>query len=146
MLTTSDPVAVANRLRPLLLRLHRDLRRELVATGVTAGQAALLHQIRVTPGVGVHELAVRERVSTPAMSGYVDRLAAAGLVERVRSESDRRRVGLRVTPAGGRLLRSVRSRRTAWLASRLRRLSASQMAALEAALEPMALLLEEDGA
>lgn len=146
MLTTSSPVAIANGLRPLLLRLNRDLRRELAGVGITGGQAALLHQIRRTPGVGVRELAARERVSPPAMSGYIDRLEAAGLVERVRSQSDRRRVGLLVTPAGIKLLRSVRSRRTAWLTSRLQRLEPAQLAALQAALEPLQLLTGQDGA
>lgn len=143
MLTTLDPVEVANGLRPLLLRLNRDLRRELSPMGITGGQAALLYQIRTNAGIGVRELAQRERVSTPAMSGYVDRLEAAGLVERVRSHTDRRRIGLRVTPAGVRILRSVRTRRTAWLAARLKRLSAEQLGAIDAALEPLAFLLEE---
>lgn len=146
MLTTLDPVEVANGLRPLLLRLNRDLRRELAPMGITGGQAALLHQIRTNAGIGVRDLAGRERISTPAMSGYVDRLEAAGLVERVRSHVDRRRVGLVVTPAGIRVLRSVRTRRTAWLAARLKRLSPQQLEAIEAALEPLALLLEEGGA
>lgn len=146
MLTTLSPLAIANGLRPLLLRLNRDLRRELAAVGITGGQAALLHQIRQTPGVGVRELAARERISPPAMSGYIDRLEAAGLVERVRSQSDRRRIGLLVTPAGIRVLRSVRSRRTAWLVSRLERLAPEQLAALEGALAPLQLLIEQDGA
>ncbi|HLK43805.1 MAG TPA: MarR family transcriptional regulator [Thermoleophilia bacterium] len=146
MLTTLDPVEVANGLRPLLLRLNRDLRRELAPMGITGGQAALLHQIRTNAGIGVRDLAQRERISTPAMSGYVDRLEAAGLVERVRSDVDRRRVGLVVTPAGIRVLRSVRTRRTAWLAARLKRLTPQQLEAIEAALEPLALLLEEGGA
>jgi DNA-binding MarR family transcriptional regulator len=77
------------------------------------------------------------------MSGYIDRLERAGLVARVRSAEDRRRVGLRVTGEGVRVLRSARSRRTAWLAQRLRRLSDAERATVAAALEPLALLLAE---
>jgi DNA-binding MarR family transcriptional regulator len=80
------------------------------------------------------------------MSGYIDRLEGAGFVARVRSAEDRRRVGLRVTGDGVRVLRSARSRRTAWLAQRLRRLSDAERAAVAAALEPLALLLAEDPA
>ena len=116
MLTTLDPVTAANELRPVLLRLNRHLRRELGPIGITGGQAALLHAIRTNAGIGVRGLADREGVSAPAMSGYVDRLEKAGLVTRVRSEQDRRRVGLDVTEQGLRVLRSARSRRTAWLA------------------------------
>ena len=143
MLTISaSPIALANHLRPVLLRLARELRRELVPLGVTAGQAALLHAIRTTPGIGVADLAAREGTSVPVMSGYVSRLEAAGLVARTRSDDDRRRVGLAVTEAGSRILRSARSRRTAWLAARLERLSDAERATLEAALVPLERLLE----
>ena len=140
MLTISAPEAVAERLRPLLLHLNRDLRREALPMGVTVGQVALLAAIREEPGLGVRALATRERMSAPAMSGYVDRLEAAGLVVRGPVEGDRRRVGLHLTDSGRRLLRSTRRLRTAWLAERMRRLSDEQLAALEAALEPLAML------
>ena len=42
------------------------------------------------------------------------------------------------------MLRAVRRRRTAWLASRLGRLSPAELEALEAALEPLERLLEAD--
>ena len=127
MLTISDPITVANGLRPALLHLSRRLRRELAPLGITGGQAALLWAIRTNPGIGVRGLADLEGVSTPAMSAYVDRLEAAGLVARRRSELDRRRVELEVTESGLRVLRSARSRRTAWLADRLRRLEPEEL-------------------
>ena len=65
-------------------------------------------------------LAAEEGISPPAMSGHVDRLERAGFLERVRSTEDRRRVGLRLTDNGERLMRRVRARRTTWLADRLR--------------------------
>src|SRR6185437_15301786 len=145
MLTISDSLELANGLRPLLLQLNRHLRRELAGLGI-AGQAALLHVIRTHPDIGVRALAEHEGVSAPAMSGYIDRLEAAGFVARVRSAEDRRRVGLRVTGDGVRVLRSARSRRTAWLARRMRRLSDAERAAVAAALEPLALLLAEEPA
>src|SRR5437868_15073575 len=93
-----DAVDLANSLRPVLLKLNRELRRELHSIGVSAGQVSLLVQIRSNPGIGVTELAERERMSAPGMSGHVERLVKAGLVERSRGEGgDRRRVGLTVT-------------------------------------------------
>jgi hypothetical protein len=79
---TFEPLAVANRLRPALLRLARELRRESHALGVTGGQVSLLFQIQRHKGIGVRGLAALERMSPAAMSGYVDRLERAGLVER----------------------------------------------------------------
>jgi DNA-binding MarR family transcriptional regulator len=135
---------VANRLRPALLRLNRELRRELSDLGVTGGQATLLWLIRTYPGVGVRELAARENMSSPGMTGHVDRLEQAGLVKRVPSERDRRRVGLYLTREGERVLRAVRSRRTAWLAKRLKGLEPDEVRAIDAAIEPLLRLLDED--
>jgi DNA-binding MarR family transcriptional regulator len=138
-----DAMAVADQLRPTLLRLARELRRERIA-GVSPHQVSLLVAIKYAPGVGVGELAARERVSAAAMSKHVDRLERAGLAERRPSEDDRRRVGLTLTDEGQRVLRRVRSRRTAWLASRLGTLTADELEAVEAAVEPLSRLLHED--
>jgi DNA-binding MarR family transcriptional regulator len=137
-----DARELAERLRPVVFKLNRELRRDLAALGVTSGQVALLVSIREQPDIGVRELAARERISPAAMSGYVDRLERAGLVARTPNTADRRRHGLSLTRAGVRLLRSVRSRRTAWLAARLRRLAPEDQDAVAAAVEPMRRLLE----
>jgi DNA-binding MarR family transcriptional regulator len=77
------------------------------------------------------------------MSGHVKRLEAAGLVARESDAADLRRLGLRLTPEGERALRSIRSRRTAWLAARLRELSDEELELLDSALEPLSRLLGE---
>jgi DNA-binding MarR family transcriptional regulator len=136
-------VAVADRLRPALLRLGRELRRETRAAGVSPEQVALLVTIKYAPGAGVNELATRERMSPPAMTKHVDRLERDGLVKRTPSESYRRRVGLTLTDAGQRMLRKVRSRRTAWLAQRLGELTEDELLAIEAAVEPLTRLIHE---
>ena len=137
----SDPLAVANELRPVLLRLARELRKETEQLGVTSRQVTLLWLIRLNPGLSLRELAAEERISAPALSGHVDRLEKAGLLERVRDESDRRRVGLALTDEGERLLKRVRARRTTWLADRLRGLDDGELEALERAIEPLGKLL-----
>src|SRR5919204_706782 len=124
--TAADSLAVANRLRPVLLQLARQLRREVHPLGVTGGQVTLLVSIRQHPGIGVRELAALEGISPAGMSGHVDRLERAQLVERAPDPRDRRRVGLRVTDEGDRVLRLVRSRRTAWLAERLKGLTSAE--------------------
>jgi DNA-binding MarR family transcriptional regulator len=77
------------------------------------------------------------------MSKYVGRLEAAGLIVRKPSDEDRRRIGLRVSPEGERVLRSVKSRRTAWLAARLRELSEAELETVDAAIESLQELIDE---
>jgi DNA-binding MarR family transcriptional regulator len=125
----------------VLLRLARQLRRESHALGVSAGQVSLLAAVQERPGITARELAEREQISPPAVSGHLARLEAADLVARERG-LDRRRMELHLTPRGERVLRSVRKKRTAWLAERLARLSPRERAAIEAAIGPLARLLE----
>ena len=137
-----DVVALANRLRPVLLKLNRELRRESHSLGVSGGQVSLLVEIHREPGIGVRGLAARERMSPAGMSGHVERLERAGLVRRAPHAGDRRRHGLTLTDEGERVLRSVKRKRTAWLAERLKGLSAEELAAVDAAIEPLARLVE----
>jgi DNA-binding MarR family transcriptional regulator len=138
---TIDATTVANQLRPVLLRLARELRKETEQLGVTSRQVTLLWLVRLNPGMSLRELAAEEGISAPALSGHVDRLEKVGLLARVRDESDRRRVGLTLTEDGDRLLKRVRARRTTWLADRLRGLDDDELAALERAIEPLEKLL-----
>jgi DNA-binding MarR family transcriptional regulator len=142
----ADPTLLANRLRPVLLQLNRQLRREIHSLGVTGGQVSLLVQIKYHPGIGIRELAALERISVPGMSKFISRLEQAGLVQRAPVAGDQRRVGLTLTTAGHKVLRSVKSKRTAWLSARLRELDPDQLEAIDAAIEPLAHLLEQDEA
>lgn len=135
-----DEVELANRLRPVLLRLTRELRREIHSLGVTGGQVSLLVAIKYAPGIGVRELAAQEHMSPAAISKAVAKLEQQGLVERGALE-DRRRVGLKVSEKGHQVLRSVRSRRTIWLAERLKGLSPDELRAVDDALEALGKLL-----
>jgi DNA-binding MarR family transcriptional regulator len=140
---TLTPESVAADLRPILLRLARELRKETEQLGVTARQATMLWLVKRRPGLSLAELAAEEGISPPALSGNVDRLERAGLLERVRSSEDRRRVGLRLTDDGDRLLRRVRARRTSWLAGRLDSLEQTELEAIEEALPALMKLVED---
>ena len=136
----NDSTALANRLRPVLLRLARELRREIHSLGVTGGQVSLLVSIKRHPGITATDLAERERVSAPGMSGQLVRLEAAKLIERTRA-SDRRRIGLFLTPEGEKVLKSVRKKRTAWLVERLERLDVQDRERIEDAIDALDKLL-----
>src|SRR6266853_6476742 len=105
--TQIDTLTIADRLRPVLLRVGRELRREARQVGVSPEQVAVLVAIKYTPGIGVRELAARERVTPPALSNHIDRLERDGLVSRTPDTSDRRRGGLTLTVECHRGLRRV---------------------------------------
>jgi DNA-binding MarR family transcriptional regulator len=133
-----DSVAIANRLRPVLLRLNRSLRGEAHELGVTSTQASLLGAINRAPGIGPGQLADLEHMRAPTVVVHIDKLEAAGLVARARADAhDRRRVELQLTERGQAVLETLRARRTAWLAERLATLTPSDLAAIEAAIEPL---------
>jgi DNA-binding MarR family transcriptional regulator len=138
----NDSVATANRLRPVLLRLGRELRREIHSLGVTGGQVSLLIAIKHNPGITATALAEREGVSAAGMSGHLVRLESAGLIERTRAV-DRRCIGLFLTPEGAKVLKSVRNKRTAWLVSRLDRLEPGEQERVEAAIDALEKLISE---
>ena len=142
--TTRSTQETAEELRPALLRLARNLRRETEALGVTSHQVTLLWLVRSRPGLSLRELAAEEGISAPSLSAHVDRLEAAGLLRRVRSTDDRRRVGLELTRDGQSLLKRVRARRTTWLAARVALLSDDERERLDAALPALYALLERD--
>jgi DNA-binding MarR family transcriptional regulator len=128
---------LANNLRPIVLRIARQLRKETEQFGVTSRQATLLFLVKASPGLTLRALAEAEGISAPALSAHVDRLESAGHLVRVRDAVDRRRVGLELTPKGERLIRSIRERRTAWLAERLEELEPEELRAIESAIEPL---------
>ena len=139
---TDLSIDVAGELRPALVRIARGLRRETEQLGITSRQATLLWLVRKRPGTSLGELAAEEGISAPSLSAHVDRLERLRLLERVRSTEDRRRVGLRLTPEGSKVLRSVRARRTTWLAERLAELPADELDAIATALPALRRLTE----
>lgn len=136
-----NALALAEKLRPALLRVSRRLRQEAQRLGASALDAMLLGHIRRTPGIGVSEMAELEHMSKPSMSGHVKRLEAAGWIVRVEDEQDGRRSGLTMTEEGLKQMAAIRQLRNDWLAARLNRLSPAQRQQLEEAIEPLLALM-----
>src|SRR3977135_4680137 len=88
--TEIDTLSTADRLRPVLLRVGRELRREAREVGISPEQVSLLVAIKYAPGIGVRELAARERVSPPALSNHIDRLERDGIRSRPPEAAGRR--------------------------------------------------------
>jgi DNA-binding MarR family transcriptional regulator len=135
----ADPpvAALADSLRPALLRVARRLRLEAGKVGLSAQDAALLGHIRKNPGIGVSALAETEGTSKPTTSAHIKRLEAGGLVARADHAEDGRRCGLTVTAPGARKLDALRRGRNDWLAGRLARLSPAERASLSDATQAL---------
>src|SRR5688500_16060360 len=97
--TPPDIIALAEALRPALLRVSRRLRLEAQKVGLSAQDALLLGQITKSPGIGVSALADAEKISRPTMSAHIKRLEADGLIARRGDAQDGRRSGLAITKA-----------------------------------------------
>jgi DNA-binding MarR family transcriptional regulator len=139
----NDPLAIANELRPVVLRLARHLRGETHALGVTGGQVSLLVAIDLNSGITAQELAARERISAPGVSGHLARLEGLGLIRRVRG-IDRRQVGLFLTQQGTDVLESVKQQRTSWLAEHLENMSAEDQATIVDAIGAFRRLMADE--
>ena len=140
--TTDSALTLANDLRPIVLRISRELRKETEQFGVTARQVTLLWLVKRSPGLTLRALAAEEAISAPALSGHVDRLERAGLIVRVRSAVDRRRVGLELTTDGERLLRRVRRTQDGLARRSARHARSGSARGDQAAVEPLSELIE----
>lgn len=77
----------------------------LRARGLTVPQYNVLRILRGSPdGLQTHQVVDRLVTRAPNITRVVDKLERKGLLTRCRSRSDRRVIGLRITPAGLRLL------------------------------------------
>jgi DNA-binding MarR family transcriptional regulator len=72
--------------------------------GLTGPQAMLMKAVARDDGLSMGELARRVSLSQATVTDVAKRLEARGLLERRRDRDDRRRVGIRLTPAGQTLM------------------------------------------
>ncbi|MCJ8191929.1 MarR family winged helix-turn-helix transcriptional regulator [Sphingomicrobium aestuariivivum] len=84
--------------------LRRYYDRRVSAHGVTRSQWRVLARLERAPGLKQVELADLLDIEPITLSRIVDRLAAAGLVERVRDPDDRRAWRLELTSAAAPLM------------------------------------------
>jgi DNA-binding MarR family transcriptional regulator len=132
---------VADRLRHGVTRLARRLRQEASAglgPSVTAALATIERHGPLSPS----ELAQLERIKRPTATRILRHLEGGGLVERIKDPEDGRGSILSITGEGRSHLKRLRARKTAYLASRLDKLSAEDRRTLERAAELMEGMLE----
>jgi len=87
-------------LRRVLRATETGSRQLAAATGLTPSQLLVLREIEARQEPTPSAIANALQFSQAAITAIVDRLAALGFVNRQRSEVDRRRIILTVTPQG----------------------------------------------
>ncbi len=139
------PEAMASRLRLANARLARRVRQEAMSAGddLTASRLAALATIEDLGPITLGELAAVEQVQPPSMTRIVARLEEAGLAARIVDPDDRRVARVEITDAGRQTLARSRTRKTAFLAKRVARLSPDERATLAAALPLLEQLIDE---
>lgn len=135
---------LADRLRLAVTRLARRLRQQGDPDDASPTQLSALATIERRGPMTLGELATAERVQPPTITAAIDRLEGQGLVRRRTDEQDRRVVRVEVTGVGRKLLARNRSRKTAYLAKRLRALTPDDAATLHKATVILDRLLEPD--
>ena len=149
-----NPVAEANAetaqlavsLRLAIARLHRRARQEGLTAGedMTASRLATLATVEQCGPLTLGELAALEQVQPPSMTRIVAHLEEQGYVVREVDADDRRVARVRILPAGMEVLAVTRTRRNAFLAQRIARLTDDERAELAAAIPLLERILEDD--
>jgi len=144
-MATSSPRSsrtdTAARLRLAIVRTARRMRQE-AGGGLSPSQAAALATIDRHGPLTPSELAACERVQRPTIARLLARLEEDGLVTRAPDPSDGRSSLISLSDDGRALLESVRSRKDAFLAQRMRGLDAEERATLERAAGILERMLE----
>jgi DNA-binding MarR family transcriptional regulator len=126
---------IADRLHSSAIHLLRRVRKQDAATGEGPARLSTLSVLVFGGPMTLGQLAAAEQVRPPTMSRIVTGLEHSRLAERMTDAQDARRVRIRATPSGERLLHEGRRRRIEYLARHLDGLTRKELATLDEALK-----------
>lgn len=127
----SDPLRVWFRLMRLETRMRTAVAEKLRSVGLSVPQCDVLTTLTEKEGVSQQGLAERLYVTKGNISGLIDRLVSAGLVERRATAADKRQHAIFLTPAGRKAAEEAIGCQRRFVARTLGRLPAEQLSALE---------------
>jgi DNA-binding MarR family transcriptional regulator len=137
-----NAMAVADGLHSAAIHLLRRVRKQDVATGEGPARLSALSVLVFGGAKTLGELAAAEQVKPPTMSRIVAGLNRSRLVTITADPHDARRMRIRATAKGTRLLQKGRQLRIVDLASHLDQLAPEDLAKLAKAVEILQKLLE----
>jgi DNA-binding MarR family transcriptional regulator len=118
---------------------RRHVRDPQTRAVMSAHQASVLDHLDAVEGTALLDLAQHMGVTASTMSLTVDRLERGGYLTRGRNQTDKRRVDLKLTPAGARIKRQQKALEPELVAALLARLDRARR---EEALRGLQLLAE----
>lgn len=116
---------------------------EFLEIGISMPQAKTLYLVVASGSLHMSELAARLGVTLSTVSGLVDRLVEAGLVERHEDPADRRQTFLTPTGRGSELVERFHELNVAHLRALLERLEEPDLTAVEHAFRLLARVAAE---
>src|ERR1700733_2253617 len=125
-----EVLAIADGLHSAAIHLLRRVRKQDAATGEGPARLSALSVLVFGGAKTLGELAAAEQVKPPTMSRIVSGLTRSRLVEVTDDPHDKRRMSIRATSKGTRLLQKGRQHRIAYLASHLDKLAPEELAKL----------------
>lgn len=103
-MNTDPAMIVLKQFRIIFGSVRQHFRAIEKACGVSGAQVWVLAVLQETPGIKVSQLAEKISIKPSTASNLLDKLETAGLLRRVRSQSDQRIVQLFITEQGQALL------------------------------------------
>jgi len=135
-------LVLSDRLHSAAIHLLRLVRKQDVATGEGPARLSALSVLVFGGAKTLGELAAAEQVKPPTMSRIVAGLARSRLITITDDAHDARRMQIRATAKGTRLLQKGRQLRIAYLASHMRTLTPEELVKLGEGVEILQRLLE----
>ncbi len=111
--------------------------------GIPLSHVQVLAMLEEVGSMSVSEISKRFGIAKPNITPLVDRLVNAGLVDRVRSETDRRVVNIVILEEGRERLRQIQNALNAHVAGWQNTLSAEDFTRLESALADILAILSK---
>jgi DNA-binding MarR family transcriptional regulator len=130
----SETSTIADRLHSAAIHLLRRVRKQDAATGEGPARLSALSVLVFGGPMTLGQLAAVEQVKPPTMSRIITGLEKSRLVERLADSKDARRVRIRATASGERLLHLGRRRRIEYLAGHMDGLTREELATIEEAV------------
>ena len=111
--------------------------------GIPLSHVQVLAMLEEVGSMSVSEISKRFGIAKPNITPLVDRLVNAGLVDRIRSETDRRVVNIVILEEGRERLRQIQNALNAHVAGWQNTLSAEEFTRLESALADILAILSK---